>query len=228
MCRWPNTFLTLLFCSQQIHAAADGLLIESNTLKGCTPHEFPGGVSRGRSSSGDGWGVGSTSVPLWLRTVVSAPWPVCIVRPQSPARGEPRVHLQRWSGWRPGVSHLSAGAHQAAGHALRTHLLPGVSHQLPAGEWLLPRVPSASHAAELQETQPAGAQAAGQTDCGVSVHWTLHWNSAKRRTRGPHQEQVRLWQQLISTSWCLSCVFWWNCHSEVIHSQYATYCKSLP
>lgn len=90
--------------------------------------------------------------------------------PQSPAGGEPRVPLQRRGGRRPGLQHLPAAAHQAPGHALRTHLLPGVSHQLPAGERLLPRVPHAANAAELQEAQPAGAQAAGQADCGLPLH----------------------------------------------------------
>lgn len=132
-----------------------------------SPNERLRGARRRR---GDGRSVGAAAVPVRLRFVVAPSRPVQGVWPRPPAGGEPRVRLPTGSGRRPGVSHLPAAAHPAPGHTLWTYLLPGVPHQFPPGERLLPRVPLVPYAAELQEAQPAGAQAAGQAECGLPLH----------------------------------------------------------
>lgn len=156
----------------------------------CSPDEYPERQRTAWTRLDHGWSISTTSLPIRLWTVVSTSWPVHVMWPQPPAGGEPWVHLQRWGGRRPCLSHLPTAAHQTPGHTLWTYLLPGVSHQLPSGEWLLPRVPHALNAADLQEAQPAGAQAAGQADCGLPLHWPLHWSTAPWWNGRPHQEQV--------------------------------------
>lgn len=138
----------------------------------------------------DGRSLRSSALTLRLRAAVPAAGAVHRVRPRPPAGREPRVPVPGRGGRRPRVSHLPAATHPAAGHALRTHLLPGVSHQLPAGERLLPCVQDAPNAAELQEAQPAGAQAAGQAYGGLSLRRALQREAPPRGARGPHQEQV--------------------------------------
>lgn len=155
------------------------------------PDELPGGGSTDCRCWGHGRSIRPSIVSVRLRISVPSSWHVRPVRPQPPAGGEPRVPVPGWGGRRPGLSHLLAAPHPAAGHALRSHLLPGVSHQLPAGERLLPCVPHAADAAELQEVQCAGAQAAGQADCGLSLHRSLHWGGVQRRAGRPHQKQVK-------------------------------------